>query len=390
MIKVHSLPLISGLEEIILKAGKQGSENIIRWPYIAENNDIENWVYGGELIFVTGLNWQWETKDFIQLIRLAKNKDVSGLVILTQSPYITSIADEVIAFADEEGFPLFEQPYALPMVKVTELLSNSIIKSDLAYQSIRYLMEHLLASTSPVEMTLIKAVEFGINTTCAFSAAMVVPNKLQTGDLSRCQFLLNQFLSDNDSAFPLLEYHQGWLLTLPIEQSDKDNESNRWNILYKTLNKQDFRCHIGISEGQSLDQLRRVALEAIQAVDFSLYQATNTVFDYRDLGIYQLFSGIEDYAQLAVFCQKNLGELYNRFDKQAELLKSTLNCYFKNLGSARQTSTVLNIHRNTLTNRLNKIETLTGNSLNDVQQRLCLQNALAMERLILTKPIESK
>ena len=51
---------------------------------------------------------------------------------------------------------------------------------------------------------------------------------------------------------------------------------------------------------------------------------------------------------------------------------------------------MLNIHRNTLTNRLNKIEQLTGNSLSDAQQRLCLQNALVMERIILPMPIESK
>ena len=142
MIKVQSLPLISGLEEITLRAGFQGENNIIRWPYIAENSDISNWIYGGELIFVTGLNWQWQTEDFKQLIRLAKMKDASGLVILTHSPFITSIAEELIVFADQQGFPVFEQPYSLPMVKVTELLSNSIIKSDLAYQSIRWLMQH--------------------------------------------------------------------------------------------------------------------------------------------------------------------------------------------------------------------------------------------------------
>jgi len=396
MIKVQSLPLISGLEEITLRAGFQGENNIIRWPYIAENSDISNWIYGGELIFVTGLNWQWQTEDFKQLIRLAKMKDASGLVILTHSPFITSIAEELIVFADQQGFPVFEQPYSLPMVKVTELLSNSIIKSDLAYQSIRWLMQHLLESQQPAEITLIKAVEFGINTTGSFSVAVITPGLQQKGDLSRGQFLLNQFLSEHNSEFPLLEYHQGWLLSLPCDTNNHINMLDIWQNLYMVMNKQGFSCNIGVSEGTGLNAFRRAALQARQSVDFAIHQAGNTyqtnnyVVHYRDLGINQLFSGVEDHDKLAAFCQQNLGGLYNCTTPQTNLLKKTLRCYFEQLGSTRKTALLLDIHRNTLTNRLNKIEQLTGNSLSNAQQRLCLQNALVMERLILDSPIDNQ
>lgn len=396
MIKVESLPLISGLEEITLRAGYQGANNIIRWPYIAENSDISNWIYGGELIFVTGLNWQWQTEDFKELIRLAKMKDASGLVILTHSPFITTIAQEIIDFANQQGFPVFEQPYSLPMVKVTELLSNSIIKSDLAHQSIRWLMQHLLESTHPAEMTLIQAVEFGINTTGDFSVAVIIPDLQQKGDLSRGQFLLSQFLAENNSEFPLLEYHQGWLLSLPCDIENPTKVLDKWQNLYITLNKQGFNCNIGVSEGTGLNAFRTVALQARQSVDFATYQAGsshqigNYVVHYRDLGINQLFSGVDDHDKLAIFCQQNLGPLYNCTNPQTKILKNTLRCYFEQLGSTRKTASMLTIHRNTLTNRLNKIEQLTGNSLSNAQQRLCLQNALVMERLILTKPNEAQ
>lgn len=390
MLKVKSLPLISGLEEITLRAGTQGVDNIIRWPYIAENRDIGDWIFGGELIFTTGSSWQWLIDDFIHLIQLAQEKGASGLVILTQSPCISSIPEEVLDFADKQGFPLFEQPYSLPMVKVTELLSNAIIKSDLAHQSVRWLMEHLLESTRPAEITLLKAVEFGINTKSDFSVAVIVPNQLQKGELSRCQFLLNKFLSSHNGEFPLLEYHQGWLLSLPYNKNLVSDILEKWKELGWLLNKQGFRCNIGVSEGKGLEQFRNVAFQAKQSVDFSIIQQANHVIHYRDLGINQLFSGIEDHDHLDTFCQKNLGDLYNCFDKQAELLKNTLRCYFEQLGSARQTALVLDIHRNTLTNRLNKIEKITGNSLGNAQQRLCLQNAVVLEKLILTTPIDSK
>ena len=164
----------------------------------------------------------------------------------------------------------------------------------------------------------------------------------------------------------------------------------KWQNLYIMLNKQGFNCNIGISEGTGLNAFRTVALQARQSVDFATYQAGNYVVHYRDLGINQLFSGADDHDKLAIFCQQNLGSLYNCTNPQTKMLKDTLRCYFEQLGSTRKTALMLVIHRNTLTNRLNKIEQLTGNSLSNAQQRLCLQNALVMERLILTKPIEAQ
>jgi hypothetical protein len=385
MIQVQSLSQINGLEEITLRAGHQGIDNVIRWPYVAENNDIGDWIYGGELIFITGLNWQWQSEDFKYLIHLAKTKRASGLVILTKSPYITVIPDDVLAFADKEGLPVFEQPYSLPMVTVTELLSNAIIKSDLAYQSIRWLMGYLLESREPTEMTITKAAEFGIDTAHCFSIAVVVPELQQKGELARYPFLLNQFLADNKSVFPLLEYHQGWLLSLPSTLEEGTNIIDKWQYLLDQLTTQNFKCNIGISTGKGLTQFHSTAFQARQSVDFAIYQEGSYVVHYRDLGINQLFSTIEDYRQLTIFCQKHLGALYHCFKPQTNLLKTTLRCYFEHLGSARKTALTLNIHRNTLTNRLNKIEKLTGLHLSNAQERLCLQNALVMEKLIITK-----
>jgi len=388
MIQVRSLSLIAGLEEITMRAGHQGADNIIRWPYVAENNDIGDWIYGGELIFVTGLNWQWQTEDFIQLIRLAKIKDASGLVILTQSPYITAIDDQVISMANQAELPLFEQPYSLPMVKVTELLSNAIIKSDLAHQSIRWFMEHLLESRHPSAMTLVKAEEFGIKENDQFSVAIVVPELQQKGELTRSQFLLNKFLADHHCVLPLLEYHQGWLLALPFNDDDKMKVLDKWQGLHTTLTAQGFKCNIGVSEEKGLMQFHSIAFQAKQSVDFAINQENNHVVHYSDLGINQLFSGLEDHALLTDFCQKNLGKLYHSHRAQTAILKATLHCYFEHLGSARQTATALGIHRNTLTNRLAKIEALTGNHLSNAQQRLSLQNALVIETLMLKKPIK--
>ncbi|RVU83559.1 PucR family transcriptional regulator [Leucothrix sargassi] len=384
MIKIQSLPNITGLEAITLRTDASSNEGLIRWPYIAESTDIGDWINGGELIFVTGQNWQWQPDDFIYLIKVAKEKHASGLVILTQSPYIERIPQAVLDFANEQHFAVFEQPYSLPMVKVTELLSNAIIKADLCNQSIRWLLQQLVESTfPPSQITLARAKEFELDAHATFSMAVVVPDIKQTAELERYQFLLNQCLVANNSPLPLLEYHQGWLLCLPYISGRESDAIAQWKALNEQLKALGFNCNIGISRAEGLQQFSGAASQAKQSAEFAIFQGNNTLVHFQDLGINQLFAGVEERNKLKVFCQQNLGELYASFDKQSALLKNTLACYFEQLCSSRLTASTLGIHRNTLSYRLKRIEAITGNSLGNAQQRLCLQNALVMEKLTL-------
>lgn len=381
MVTIESLGCISGLEPLQLRAGQQGRHNIIRWPYVAENADIKDWIEGGELIFVTGLNWNWQANDFIQLITTAKARNASGLVLLTHSPYLEEIPHKVLAFADQCGFPVIEQPWTLPMVKVTELLSNAIIMTDLEHKSTRWLVQHLLESAVPSDMTLLKASEHGIDVHSNWSVAVINPASNQTGDLIRSQHLISQFLADFSGALPVLEYHQGWLACLPLGSNSPDTLAV-WQQLAQHLARQGIDCHLGISEARTLRSLRQVVLQARQSADFSAAHQGYQVVHYNSLGIAQIFSRLEDPQFLADFCKQHLGGLYGDQDKHNQLLKHTLSSYLDNLGSLRQTAAHLNIHRNTLSNRLSKIEQLTGLSLNNAQQRLSIQSALIAERLL--------
>tara|TARA_R110001583_G_scaffold9433_3_gene44747 strand:- start:6277 stop:7470 length:1194 start_codon:yes stop_codon:yes gene_type:complete len=385
MIRVESLPQITGLEEIKLRAGQRGAHKIIRWPYIAENTDIENWIEGGELIFVTGLNYRWEVEDFRYLIRTAKNRNASGMVILTASPYLDAIPNEVLLMADEYDFPVFEQPYSLPMVRVTELLSNAIMMAHLEQKSTRWLMQNLLENDQPSRMTLIKAAELGIDINSLLSVAVIKPCLDQTSGFVRCQFLLNRFISEHGSELPLIEYHNGWLLSIPIVDDSENHIFKRWERLAELIKTQGITCDIGISEAHGLKQFSDAASQAHQSAEFCATHQGCQVVHYNNLGISQIFTKIDDRNLLKDFCKQHLGDLYDCSDKQKLVLKETLVCFFQNMGQLRQTAKALDIHRNTLNNRLQKIENYTHLSLDNAQQRLSIQTALVAERFVLSE-----
>lgn len=381
MILIESLSQISGLEALQLRAGLRGSKHAIRWPYIAENTDIENWTKGGELVFVTGLNWNWIAEDFILLIEKAQKQCASGLVILTHSPYLKSIPNEVLDFANKVHFPVFEQPYSLPMVNVTEILSNAIIMDGLNNKSSRWFLQNLAENPNISEMDLIKAIEIGLNPEQQLSVAFIKLKRIADDEYIKGDHIINQFMLNQGIQLPITDLHQGWLAIMPTSTDCCDDSMKLWNKLHQELIGYGFDCTIGISDAKELKVIYKAVSQARQSAGFHRENNKNAVVHYNSLGIAQLFTHINSN-ELDAFSRQYLGDIFSKSDTQSMLLKDTLTCYFENLCSMRQTALIMNIHRNTLSNRLNKFESLTGINLSNAQQRLSVQIALIAERFI--------
>ncbi|MBZ4231657.1 PucR family transcriptional regulator ligand-binding domain-containing protein, partial [Mycobacterium tuberculosis] len=83
-----------------------------------ENEHIAEWIMGGGLVFIPGINHPRDEANLIQLLMEGKQRGIAGMVILTGEAYIHAIPATLIALADELGMPLIEQPYLLKMVIV--------------------------------------------------------------------------------------------------------------------------------------------------------------------------------------------------------------------------------------------------------------------------------
>ncbi len=134
---VSELLALEGLSALRLRAGKQGLQRAVRWYYVAENEHIAEWIMGGELVFITGINHPRDEANLIQLLMEGKQRGIAGMVILTGEAYIHAIPATLIALADELGMPLIEQPYLLKMVIVTERIGTALVRSENVLQSQR-------------------------------------------------------------------------------------------------------------------------------------------------------------------------------------------------------------------------------------------------------------
>lgn len=129
-LRCHDIPKLPGLEAIRIRGGSAAAANVVRWPYVAENRSFKSWVKGGELVFVTGISRHRSPQNLAECLYEGKECDVSGLVVLTGDAYIGQLPNTLCRVADDLSIPLFEQPYSLPMVEVTEAISRAIIWSE--------------------------------------------------------------------------------------------------------------------------------------------------------------------------------------------------------------------------------------------------------------------
>jgi purine catabolism regulator len=138
-----------------------------------------------------------------------------------------------------------------------------------------------------------------------------------------------------------------------------------------------------------LSSLREAYREAKDAVSIAneLGDREQTTF-YGDLKLFQLLLALKErnLDHLRRFYLETLGPLVEHDDrKQGDLIR-TLNGFFEANGNLAKAATDLDVHRNTLVYRLERISELTGLNLDDADNRLILHLALKIQRVLATVP----
>ncbi len=108
---------------------------------------------------------------------------------------------------------------------------------------------------------------------------------------------------------------------------------------------------------------------------------TSPVTLFEDLGLYQFLTALRSFPETAAYCQSVLGTLLEYDETRKAELLDTLNAFFTCHGNISLAAANLQIHRNTLTYRLNRIVDIAHMDLNDADVRFGLQLAIKLHQL---------
>ncbi|WP_370601381.1 PucR family transcriptional regulator [Pseudomonas nitroreducens] len=394
-LSVEEILRLPGLESLALRAGARNLHRSVRWSYVAENVGIADWVMGGELVFVTGINHSRDEANLLQLVREGVASGIAGIVILTGDEFIQRIPESVVRLAEAEGLPLIEQPYALKMVIVTHLIGTALVQMTQVKTSRRDILGQLLSGDFPsLEIVRRRAqhLELPLETArrlvaLRLSGIDTLFQQQEPEEAERALQLTRQRLLDH-----LENWQQARPERLPVViQGDlfvlllADVERAELHTLAAELQQElaPLRAYLGLSaRADSCAEFPRALLEARQALDVAEgMQAPSGFCDYRELGVLRLLRAIPDRAVVEQFMKDTLGPLSEPGRKQPHLLIETLDALVQENGNALKAAQRLGIHRNTLNQRITRIEALSGQSLDDAQFRLNTSVALLIWRM---------
>ena len=389
---ILSLPALYPMK---LRAGADNILRPVRWFYVAENEGIAEWIEGGEIVFVTGINYVRDEKNLLALLEQAYERNVAALVVMTGEEYIHDIPLSLIIRSDELNLPLIEQPYSLKMVEVTHVIGTQLVQFSQVKKSSEDVISKLLTGDFPsLDIIQLRAKQLNINLLdrhvivvlrlqhihALFNPSANITDKNKFFKIKQqCYEALEQWCLKHQQMIPVI--HQGDQFSLVLKLNDQcvDLWIKKIAILIDAMSQfnEDLKVFAGLSnEVNSAVAFQRGFWEASQAQETAFeMQFKSRIFQYSDLGVLRLLKAIPNKNVLQQFMYETLGMLLND-KKHPSILIETLDAWLKENGNLNDASKRLGIHRNTLNQRIQKIESLTNQSLSDANFRLNASMAL--------------
>jgi PucR family transcriptional regulator, purine catabolism regulatory protein len=125
MLTVRGLVAEMGLE---LAAGKDGADAPVRWVHISELPDPTPWLSGGELLLTTGIQLEGDERQR-EFVRLLSGRHLAGLGFGTGFDH-AELPEPLLDEARALSFPVFEVPYELPFIALTEKAFTRLVNEQ--------------------------------------------------------------------------------------------------------------------------------------------------------------------------------------------------------------------------------------------------------------------
>jgi purine catabolism regulator len=357
---VESLISELGLE---LQSGQESAQAHVRWVHSTELPDPTPWLRGGELLLTTGLQLDGPKVQRELIDRLADHK-IAGLGFGTGFTH-KRVPAALLTAARKRSFPVFEVPYELPFIAITERAFAQLVNEryELLQRNMAgdVLAEALTGRLYPEELQA-RLRPFGIGEQVAVLAFMLADPSVAAGLL---EGILERAHTSNLVAI------RGGLLCAVIDADGLDPIELARGIRGE-LAMRFGEVRAAASRAAPTQSLRlsfheaRCALEAVRLQNGSAPE----VASYADLGAFQLLLSLQDDDALISYCRGVLGPVEQGEGEYGEELLRSLDVFIEHNGHWEKAANALFCHRHTLRYRVRRVEQLTGRNFSNARDRI--------------------
>jgi purine catabolism regulator len=349
---------------LTLVSGEESAQAHVRWVHSTELLDPTPWLKGGELLLTMGIQLDGP-KAQRELIDRLSDHEIAGLGLGIGFTH-KRLPAALVTAARKRAFPLFEVPYELPFIAITERVFAQLL--DERYEMLQrnmvgdVLAEALTGHLYPEELQA-RLRPFGIGEQAAVLA-------FRLGDQSAAAALLERLLEREQRAS--LVAIRGGLLCAVLDGKELEPIALARKLRGELAARFGETVAAAASRVAPTHSLRlsfheaRCALEAVRLQNGDGPE----VASYEDLGAFQLLLSLQDDDALISYCRGVLGPVeQGEGDYGDELLRS-LDVFIEHNGHWEKAASALYCHRHTLRYRIRRIEQLTGRDFSHARDRI--------------------
>jgi PucR family transcriptional regulator, purine catabolism regulatory protein len=352
-----------------LRCGQEAAQTPVRWVHSTELPDPTPWLKGGEVLLTTGL--QLDTaklqRDYVE--RLAEHQ-IAALGFGTGFRH-RKLPAALLASASRRGFPVFEVPYELPFIAITERAFARLLEERyelLQRNMVGDLLAEALSGHLYPEDLQARLRPFGIGERIAVLAFAVEDAPAGAAAVER--FLAAERLGN-------LVAIRGGLVCAVVDIEEARSGGALDPIALARRVRAELALRLGevraaASRPGPTHSLRmsfheaRCALEAVRLHNGSAPE----VASYEHLGAFQLLLSLQDEEALSSYCRTVLGPIEQGEGDYGDELVRSLDVFIEHNGHWERAANALYCHRHTLRYRIRRIEQLTGRNFGSARDRI--------------------
>jgi purine catabolism regulator len=363
---VESLIGELGLE---LVSGQESAHTHVRWVHSTELIDPTPWLKGGELLLTTGMQLDG-AKVQRELIERLADHEIAGLGFGTGFAH-KRLPTALVTAARKRAFPLFEVPYELPFIAITERAFGQLVNER--YEMLQrnmvgdVLAEALTGHLYPEDLQA-RLRPFGIGERVAVLAFRLADPSIAAAPVER---MLER------EGIPNLVAIRAGLLCAVVDADGAGESTSLEPIELARRLRGELSARFGevraaASRIAATHSLRmsfheaRCALEAVRLLGGDAPE----VASYEDLGAFQLLLSLQDDDALNSYCRSVLGPIEHGEGEYGDELVRSLDVFIEHNGHWEKAASALYCHRHTLRYRIRRIEQLTGRDCSNARDRI--------------------
>lgn len=372
------------LYKMDMVAGENGLDNLVQWVHIIEDDNATSFLHGNELVFTTGIinrGGDWLLKFAVKLYAA----HISAFVV-NIGPHIKNIPEEVIRFCDDVNMPLFTIPWETKVVDMTRDFCQKIINNEHVENNTATTIKNIIFNVGDVSTQVQQMERYGYQRDSKFCFISIVgsdKNSQQSEEykdaLSKAAEVIAKRIHE---LFISFSYKESLVLVL-VNYTDTEIRAFADSFLKTaTQRAKGWPFHMGVSSNQANMLNQKDNFERALCAMKMARKRKELCYYYDRLGIYKMLYAVNDKDVLRDLYKEAIGKLeqYDRENKTQ--LVHMLHSYLENNGSIQLVSEKQFVHRNTVTNQLKKIESITGYDPLNLEDKFKLYLAFQIKEVL--------